>query len=398
MAVFPSTSFRLGSLSADRLLYWSFCALFFFLPIWTSPVVIAAILCLAIWIFSGKAWKDRDCWIKAPWLAPVLLFMVLPWIALLWSPDLKEGLRFATKSHHWLLTFAIASLKVPDDDFDSLLKAFLAGLAIVAIISVLQSIGVVPVRDGIPTVLDAKHITGSVFLVFGIALLLFYFVNTQGFKQKSAIVALTGLFLIALGASGGRIGYVALIIVGPFLAFLLMERAGIIKVAIVGLLLAGVLFSFTTVRDRFTLMQSEIQRYEHSDPNSSVGIRLHMWKGAFRIFLQHPVIGAGTGSYKQEMKQFETPELTWRDLDNPHNNYLYMAASFGIIGIFALLWLLYAFFKKGWTARAKATGFAVFSYGVIICIASLTYTPILALASSHLFALLMGIRTMTHEA
>jgi O-antigen ligase len=398
MSVLPSKSFRPASLSADRLLYWSFCALFFFLPIGTSPAVISGLLCLGIWIFSGKIIKDRQRWLGASWLIPVVVFMALPWVGLLWTSDMQYGLRLATKSHHWLFAFAIVSVHSSQEDLPRLLKAFLAGLTVVSISSILQALGVFPIMNGIPSVLEGSHITGSIFLVFGMALLAYFFTQTVNVKQKLVVGILMVLFLIALGVSGGRIGYVALIVLCPFLAFFLLGRASFIKSAVVVILILGVLFSFPTVRERFITMQSEIHRFEHSDPNSPVGIRLYMWKGAVRIFLDRPFLGTGTGGYRNEMEKFETPQLQWRNVTDPHNGYLYMASSFGIIGIISLLWLLYAFLKKGWHARTKATGFGVLTYGLVLCIASLSSTQILALASSMLFALLMGIRTESDNA
>ncbi len=324
--------------------------------------------------------------------------MLLPWIGLLWTTDIHYGLRLATKSHHWLFAFAIASLNVSEEDNSKLLKAFLAGLTVVSVSSILQALGVLPIMNGIPSVLEGSHITGSIFLVFGMAVLAYFYTKAVNIKERLSAGILMVVFLAALGVSGGRAGYVALIILSPFLVFSLTGRASLIKVAVVVMLLIGLLFSFPTVRERFTAMRSEIHRFEQADPNSPVGIRLYMWSGAVRIFLDRPLMGTGTGGYRDEMKKFETPELQWRNVSDPHNGYLYMASSFGIVGIISLLWLFYAFLKKGWKARLRATGFGVLMYGLVLCIACLTSTQMLALASSMLFALLMGIRTEYENA
>jgi hypothetical protein len=75
-----------------------FLLLFFFIPFATSPALISGAIALAIWIFSGVAFRDSDRWLKQKWTIPVLIFMLLPWAGLLWTNDNAEGLNFAKKA------------------------------------------------------------------------------------------------------------------------------------------------------------------------------------------------------------------------------------------------------------------------------------------------------------
>ncbi len=95
---------------ADKLLFWSLCATFFFIPIATSPLEIASILALAVWIFSEKYIKDRKRLLNEKWTKPVILFMLIPLFGLLWTEDLSDGLDFAGKSYYWLYPFVVASM------------------------------------------------------------------------------------------------------------------------------------------------------------------------------------------------------------------------------------------------------------------------------------------------
>ena len=110
----------------DRLLLWSFCAMFFFLPVATSPAVISGMISLGVWIFSGKFIQDRHKWLDQPWFIPVILLILLPWIGLLWSDDIYSGLKFAKKSYYWLYAFAILSV-CPIYSPKILINSFLAG-------------------------------------------------------------------------------------------------------------------------------------------------------------------------------------------------------------------------------------------------------------------------------
>ena len=83
--------------------------------------------------------------------------------------------------------------------------------------------------------------------------------------------------------------------------------------------------------------------YSMTLANTSVGQRFEMWRAAWRLFLQHPFLGVGTGAY-----QAKTNELIHTGqvapfigaYDHPHNDYLDALSSRGILGFAALLAVL----------------------------------------------------------
>lgn len=374
----------------DKFLFWGFCCMFFFLPIATSPAVIAGGLSLGIWIFSGKFIKERQRWFNQDWTTPVLLSMLLPWIGLLWSDNLSEGLNLAQKSHYWLYTFAIASI-CPPYSFIILIKAFLAGLSLNVSISILQYLGIVPMLKGCPAGFMGP-ITYSLLLVFGLLLLSFYYRRVKGRRYQIFLILLMVTYLFSLSVNTGRIGYLAVVILSPWILYNILGRKHLLKIA-VGILIWIIILSLSpTVRDRTKQALDDVKAYYHGDKNTSVGMRLHMWEGAIKIFLQKPILGVGTGGYmKAMMKYKDDPNLP--DFAQPHNSFLYIASSYGIVGLFLLLWLFVVFMRKGWHARESIEGFSVLSFGAVLLIGSLTDTQILSLSTAKMFALLTGLRT-----
>lgn len=77
---------------------------------------------------------------------------------------------------------------------------------------------------------------------------------------------------------------------------------------------------------------------------SSIGLRLIMWQTASRIIVEHPVLGAGTGSFEGEYtkKAYDHPDVR---SDNPHNEYLLIASQLGLMGLGVFLLLLYQQWK-----------------------------------------------------
>lgn len=383
---------------ADRALYWSFAALFFFLPIGTSPAVIAGILVLAIWVFSGKIITDRKRWTGEPWFRPLIIFAAIPWVGLLWSPDVKEGLNFALKTYYYLFAFAIASVRLSEADALFLLKAFLAGLTVAVICSLLQIATILPIKSGIPSLIGAKRILGGAFLVFGICALLPLLPLAQGWSMRFALAALAAMFFTVFGMTGSRSGYLGFLVVLPFLYDYFRRRFSAVHIA--GLMAAVMLLLvvFGPFRDRVPSIQHEIVRFEQGDANSAAGERLHMWRGATSIFLGKPILGTGTGGYQQAMKRFENDSISVRDINNPHSSYFYMACSFGVAGLLSLLWYFFALLRKGWAVRFTPLGCAVMCYGVITVLLSFTSTPIIDFATANLLALMTGIRVADYEA
>jgi O-antigen ligase len=132
--------------------------------------------------------------------------------------------------------------------------------------------------------------------------------------------------------------------------------------------------------------------YRAAFAESSVASRLEMWSAAWRIFLDHPLLGAGTGAYwikalKQVRRGIAAPVAA--QFDHPHNQYLAELANRGIIGLVAFLALLAVpavIFARALGAASPArrmaglagmmvvVGFAVFGLTETIVIHSITIT------------------------
>ena len=82
--------------------------------------------------------------------------------------------------------------------------------------------------------------------------------------------------------------------------------------------------------------------YSYSMLQSSVGQRLEMWGVAWRLFLQAPLTGMGTGAYMSSARKLveagTAPPAT-AIYDHPHNEFLDALSSRGLVGLAALLLL-----------------------------------------------------------
>ena len=105
------------------------------------------------------------------------------------------------------------------------------------------------------------------------------------------------------------------------------------------------------ISQRWHETTKEIQLYQQGDiQGKSVILRLEMWQVAWHMFTEHPLFGAGYGSFNKEIhrlyeeKIFNAPEATQEFLftfNNAHNQYLEELANKGITGLMLLLSVLF---------------------------------------------------------
>lgn len=365
--------------------FYLLMGVFFFIPIAMSPPAILGGLFLAISLLSWGLVQSRGFWLHQAWTKPVLLFMVLPWIGLLWTADPVVGLRLAEKTHYGLYSFAVASMVPSVCSVPTLLSAFLVGLAVSAFLSLVRFFGRVPI-------VHIHHIAYSLLLVFGMLIVSFRLSKTRDKKEKWMLFFLLALFSLAVAFGKSRAGYLALMMLSPLMLHLVLKPRNMMKVGAMSIFVIGLLFLSPVVRQRVILIATEIGTYE-SQPNTSIGLRFHMWSGAVRIFLEHPLLGTGTGGIARAMEKYERPRLTGIAFTQPHNSFLYMAASFGLLGLISISWLFFVVLRKGWRARDSEAGFSIFVFVLVLLIGGLTDSQILSVQTGMLFSLLTGFPT-----
>jgi O-antigen ligase len=380
------------NITVEKLIFWAFCGMFFSLPIGTSPATIFGMLALLLWICSGRFFKERYLYLKKRKIfLPVVVFMAIPWIGLIYTENLVMGLDFARKSYYWLYAFAIASLSFSNYSPKTFLRAFLIGLTITSLVSILQFIGLIPIREWLPTVFRGRYIIMSLLLVLGMLITSFYYFKEKRLKHRILLLFLMLLFLFTLSISGGRTGYLAFIALSPLIVYNFLGQKHIFRIAAISILIVATLFLSPTVQHRLDQAVSDVRLYFEGYPKTSIGMRFHGWKGAIRIFLENPLMGVGTDGYQLAMEEFSIPALEGVKFGHPTNNFLHMAANHGIVGLISLCWLFAIMLKIGWKHRHTAIGFSIFSYGLVLLIGSLTYVPILLPVLGMLFTLFIGL-------
>jgi O-antigen ligase len=178
------------------------------------------------------------------------------------------------------------------------------------------------------------------------------------------LLAIAGFIADIAFVLPGRSGYVALIIVVATLAVTLgvgSRRARIAVAAGVVASMVGVLSTSGLVRQRVTVALAEMENAEQSTTLTSGGIRVIMWKNAWHIISEHPVLGVGTGGFKTAYAQRVQGGAGWQATltGDPHSQYLKIWAEQGVLGLIAILAFLVLALTSPGIAPWRELGVAV---------------------------------------
>lgn len=358
------------------------CGVFFFIPLTTLPTEVSGIFILAVWTFSGKFLQDAGGMVKVKIIIPVVLLIALPWLGLLYTP--ADGLNVALKARFWLYAVAAIPALRAQKKPGTIIKFFLAGLALNSLVSLLQLAGLFPLKNGQPTGLlvgSSLHILYALFLTTGILICSFYVSKAQGKREKIIYLLSMLLYFVIIGFIGGRSGYLAFIVLSPLIVYNLIGQKHILKVLAASTIIVAILFAFPMVNSRFAKAAEDLRLYRQGDVDTSLGLRLHMWGIALSEIKKSPLLGLGTDGFKHSQglqKNFKSIKF----IDHPHNSFLYVMVSYGLLGLTAFCWLLLVMLKRGWKGRDSPLGFAVFAFTAVFIIGSLTDTQVLTFSTA----------------
>ncbi len=169
-------------------------------------------------------------------------------------------------------------------------------------------------------------------------------------KKKLWNVILIIYFILFLWLLGSRAAYLTLIFI--FIVFALSRLLKVKRKWIVAVVIVLGLFSSNYVILNSRLGKNIEEVYEILTTDKKLtkdsDIRLRLWKSGFEIFKDNIWFGVGTGDLVKEMdikyKQYDL-ELEREYIYNPHNQYLTIAITLGLVGVIVFIsWIITTLF------------------------------------------------------
>jgi O-antigen ligase len=352
-----------------------FASLFFFLPGHVAPAYTLTGLILVVTLLEGglaAKWTqlrgDPLFWIFQAF------FWIVPF-SLLWTEDTQSGLKMAGRYGFFLLSplyLTVARRELAP----RCIAVFLAGCAMseaLAYYNWLQMLHFPDWPRGIRVRKDLEDTAPFVDHILYAPILAWagYLAARQALSgtlgRRIGYLLLTLATLGNLVFSGGRAGQLAFLVLLVILAFQRLAKrpvaAALVSIALVG----GIAALGYTGNDYLRARVDEtIRETSQSEKNiaTSTGQRFTFYANSLRLFAEHPLFGVGAGDFEQEYAQTNkrhSPD--WMTTNNPHNQYLFVLTTTGVLGG-AILLLAY-FPPILWRRRQDAlaqlrVGLAVF--------------------------------------
>ena len=154
--------------------------------------------------------------------------------------------------------------------------------------------------------------------------------------------------------------------------FLHLSRRGIgVALSIALICVVAAWFASPSLRERTATFVTQYHAYERSNEATSVGLRLEFWRKSLRFWSEAPFIGNGTGSVRMLFIQDAAGQTgaSAEIIANPHNQTLYTAIQWGVLGITILyaMWLSHLLLFRG-TSLPHWIGFLVVFQNILTSI------------------------------
>jgi O-antigen ligase len=142
-----------------------------------------------------------------------------------------------------------------------------------------------------------------------------------------------------------RMALLSLIIVSGFILYFYMKSIKFFLVLILlpSLVLTSIYMSTNSLDERVSSIYSEARLfYKDNNIETSGGNRLHFWEKSLEQFTKAPILGNGSGSFKQDLLLNNDPILKPHSVySHAHNEYLTQLSQYGICGVLIFLSMIF---------------------------------------------------------
>lgn len=272
--------------------------------------------------------------------------------------------------------------------------AFMAAILAALLVSFAMYLGWVPPwpvpqsYEASPSIPFKSRIAFGLFLAFAVYLMAHHLLRSQGFRQRllwgaaASLAAFNLMFMV-----GGRTGHVifaALLLLLAYQYWAYLKERWLVFAASAVAAITVVLLTSPAIQSR----SNDIGLAASNPEQSSIGQRLIMWQTSLRVIADHPLAGAGTGSFAGEYakKAYDHPSLL---TGNPHNEYLLIMGQLGVLGLGGFLLLFYRQLKES-VALHYPYGFAAQGLVVAMAVGCLFNSFLYDHGEGHFFAVYAG--------
>jgi O-antigen ligase len=218
---------------------------------------------------------------------------------------------------------------------------------LVSIYAILQILGIDPFGLQPPTSVKRPPATfGNAIFLGAFLITAFPFSLLDASEKKNIVLRVLCPLVVLAGivVSQTRSAYLALIAEIIFLVVFYitqMRKDGKLKSAVkyfISLVVCAAAFGITA---SIIYPENEFTQRLVSIANAGHNPRWILWRDSFQVFEKYPIFGCGVAMFPNAFEEFYSQELRWTEtgkyFDHPHNNFIFILSSMGIIGLAAYL-------------------------------------------------------------
>ncbi len=148
--------------------------------------------------------------------------------------------------------------------------------------------------------------------------------------------------------------------------------------------------SGSLVGQRFNAIISDVQELHQGNIDTSVGLRLELWRASALLYSRYPVFGVGRGRLEDALNGLAQRAEAPRAIVNPgaHSDFFSTLSQMGTVGVVALLLLYVGTFAPFWRNRLSTDGE----------IATASYLGLAVVGSTIIFGLTIDALTLVMSA
>jgi O-antigen ligase len=367
----------------------------------TPPLCNLALGVLVIAFFALPDWSVRLAAVRrqpvfAGW---AVLTMVLLAAALWGLVRGVEPARVGMGLVGWRILLLIPLVLALFDDPQAQ-RRFAFGVVIFAVVAALASLVAIAVGftkvEPFPGVLLRNQVTQAMIFAAGALIALVLAALDRSLSQRARVLlALGGGLLLAMLVflQSGRSGFVAFAVAAmTVLLVSLRGRQRLGALLALPLVIALLFAASPRLQERFALGAQELRNVAQLPDVTSMGIRVVIWQTTAELIQARPLLGYGLGGYAPAYATRIAQKHSdgWRAIVtvDPHNQYLYVWAEAGLLGLLAFLGFLVALWRQ-----RPPTPMGAIGVGLLMgwCATSLFSSHFQAFTESHLIALFVGV-------
>ena len=380
----------------DRIYQYLLIGSVFLLPLTVLGNNIFMWLAVFLWLFSGN-YLNKFQEVKANKLALAsIVFFLVHLLGLFWTEDLYWGLQMLRKMLTFLLVLPIFLTISRKENIKYYLMSFLIAIGISELLSYLvwfeliEPFGNATVMNPTPVM---GHISYNPFLAFAIYLVLHQLLFKESLSRSMRTIytffALSMTFnMFITGGRAGQIMFFASLGVLIFQYFRNSQvKATLVSAILISLIILGGYNYSSVFKTRINQVIYDLALFT-TNPNTSIGHRIIFTENTLDMIKSAPFIGVGTGDFPTEYNKvniINSPAV--KSTVQPHNQYLYVQAQLGLLGLFSFFWIFYVQFRIAMVAGNTFVHNVGIALPFLFLIIMLSDTYLLGHYTSNLFIL-----------